>query len=97
MKEHLISNAIALFVIGFTFCGCGKNPENAITEKSAASYPLPEPPVVVDCEPGIPVKESACPSLPRSAAGVQGRCSCLTNPVREYKLSLCASSKKRFS
>ncbi|MEI9864197.1 MAG: ABC transporter substrate-binding protein [Limisphaerales bacterium] len=35
------------------FTGCGKKTETA-PEKSAASYPLPEPPLVVDCEPGIP-------------------------------------------
>ena len=34
--------------------GCGEKSENAITEKSAANYPLPDPPVVVACEPGIP-------------------------------------------
>ena len=31
--------------------GCGKKAETP-PEKSAASYPLPDPPVVVDCEPG---------------------------------------------
>ena len=35
----------------FCFSGCGKN--EAPPEKSAASYPLPEPPLVADCEPGI--------------------------------------------
>ncbi|MGD0253759.1 MAG: ABC transporter substrate-binding protein [Verrucomicrobiota bacterium] len=34
--------------------GCGKKSETAISEKTAAGYPLPDPPVVVDCEPGIP-------------------------------------------
>jgi peptide/nickel transport system substrate-binding protein len=33
------------------FAGCGKKTETA-PEKSAADYPLPDPPVVVDCEPG---------------------------------------------
>jgi peptide/nickel transport system substrate-binding protein len=32
--------------------GCGKKSENAVTEKSAASYPLPDPPLVADCAPG---------------------------------------------
>jgi peptide/nickel transport system substrate-binding protein len=42
----------ALFATAiFCFSGCGKKPETA-PEKSAASYPLPDPPVVVDCEPG---------------------------------------------
>ena len=53
MKKSLVSSAIALFVIGFTLSGCGQKTETA-PEKSAASYPLPDPPVVVACEPGIP-------------------------------------------
>jgi peptide/nickel transport system substrate-binding protein len=36
----------------FYFSGCGK--KTAAPEKSAASYPLPDPPLVADCEPGIP-------------------------------------------
>ena len=36
----------------FCFSGCGKKSETA-PEKSAASYPLPDPPLVADCEPGI--------------------------------------------
>jgi peptide/nickel transport system substrate-binding protein len=51
MKKSLVSTAIALFAIGFSLCGCGKKTEPA-PEKSAASYPLPDPPLVVDCEPG---------------------------------------------
>lgn len=44
--------AFAVFAAAvFCFSGCGKKSETA-PEKSAASYPLPEPPVVVDCEPG---------------------------------------------
>jgi peptide/nickel transport system substrate-binding protein len=35
----------------FCFSGCGKKSE---TEKSAASYPLPDPPLLADCSPGIP-------------------------------------------
>jgi len=39
-------------VAALCLSGCGKK---AVTpEKSAASYPLPEPPLVSDCEPGIP-------------------------------------------
>ena len=44
----------------FTFCaaaivlaGCGKSSTPAAPEKSAASYPLPEPPLVAKCQPGI--------------------------------------------
>ena len=38
----------------FCFCGCGKKSETASSGKSAADYPLPEPPLVADCAPGIP-------------------------------------------
>lgn len=34
--------------------GCGKNPGNAPAANSAADYPLPDPPLVADCEPGVP-------------------------------------------
>jgi peptide/nickel transport system substrate-binding protein len=37
----------------FGLSGCGEKPETA-PAKSAASYPLPDPPLVVHCEPGIP-------------------------------------------
>jgi peptide/nickel transport system substrate-binding protein len=33
--------------------GCGKKSETASSGKSAADYPLPEPPLVADCAPGI--------------------------------------------
>jgi peptide/nickel transport system substrate-binding protein len=45
--------AFAVFtVIIFCFSGCGK--KTATPEKFAASYPLPNPPLVADCNPGIP-------------------------------------------
>ena len=37
----------------FCFAGCGKKTETA-PEKSAANYPLPEPPLVASCDPGVP-------------------------------------------
>jgi peptide/nickel transport system substrate-binding protein len=50
-----MKNSVQVFAIlaaaTFCFSGCGKQSETA-PEKSAASYPLPDPPVVVDCEPG---------------------------------------------
>jgi peptide/nickel transport system substrate-binding protein len=49
MKNFVQAFAV-LAVAVFGFSGCGKKP--ATPEKSAASYPLPEPPAVVDCEPG---------------------------------------------
>ncbi len=44
---------LVLAVAIFGLSGCGKNTETA-PEKSAASYPLPEPPLVAGCEPGVP-------------------------------------------
>jgi len=35
----------------FCFCGCGKNSE---TKNLRVNYPLPEPPLLADCNPGIP-------------------------------------------
>ncbi|HXR46940.1 MAG TPA: ABC transporter substrate-binding protein [Candidatus Limnocylindrales bacterium] len=54
MKKTLVLSAVVLFAIGCSLCGCSNKSENAISEKAAASYPLPEPPVVVNCQPGIP-------------------------------------------
>jgi peptide/nickel transport system substrate-binding protein len=44
--------ALAILITAvFCFCGCGKKSE---TEKSTANIPLPEPPLVAGCAPGIP-------------------------------------------
>jgi peptide/nickel transport system substrate-binding protein len=52
MKQFIWVTGILIATIA-CFSGCGEKPANA-PEKSAASYPLPEPPLVADCEPGIP-------------------------------------------
>ncbi|MGD0351681.1 MAG: ABC transporter substrate-binding protein [Verrucomicrobiota bacterium] len=54
MANSFVRNAVVSAVLMICLSGCGKRSEHAITEKSAASYPLPDPPVVVDCEPGVP-------------------------------------------
>jgi peptide/nickel transport system substrate-binding protein len=51
MKNFIRAFAILMVTI-FCFSGCGK--KSAVPEKSAASYPLPEPPLLADCSPGIP-------------------------------------------
>ncbi len=51
MKKNCLI-AVGILALAIALSGCGKNPANP-PEKSAASYPLPDPPVVVDCEPGI--------------------------------------------
>jgi peptide/nickel transport system substrate-binding protein len=45
---------VALVAVIACLSGCSKKSENAISEKAAASYPLPNPPVVATCQPGIP-------------------------------------------
>ena len=45
----------ALFTAAvFCFSGCGKKSENAASGNSPANYPLPDPPLVADCSPGVP-------------------------------------------
>ena len=53
MKNSIVQTAVIFAALLVCLTGCGKKtePTPAIP---AASYPLPEPPVVVDCEPGIP-------------------------------------------
>src|SRR5271157_3947994 len=53
MKTMFWSSAI-LVAAAIGFSGCGKKSEPAGPAKSAAIYPLPEPPLVADCAPGIP-------------------------------------------
>lgn len=43
-----------LVAVAVGFSGCGKKTETAGLATQAASYPLPDPPVVADCAPGIP-------------------------------------------
>ena len=54
MTNSFVRNAAVSAALMICLSGCGKKSGNATTEKSAASYPLPDPPVVVDCEPGVP-------------------------------------------
>jgi peptide/nickel transport system substrate-binding protein len=51
MKKNCLK-AVGILAAAIALSGCGKNSANS-PEKSAASYPLPEPPVIVDCQPGI--------------------------------------------
>jgi peptide/nickel transport system substrate-binding protein len=52
MKYIFIGGAAVLAAV-VCLSGCGKNPATA-PEKPAADYPLPDPPLVADCTPGIP-------------------------------------------
>ena len=54
MKNSFAQNTALFAALLVCLSGCGKKPESAVSEKTAASYPLPDPPVVVDCPPGIP-------------------------------------------
>jgi len=52
MNKFITVAALAAAAI-FGLCGCGKKTETTPSGMSAASYPLPDPPVVVNCTPGI--------------------------------------------
>jgi hypothetical protein len=54
MANSFVRNAAIFVALTVCLSGWGKKSENAISEKSAANYPLPDPPVVVDCTPGVP-------------------------------------------
>ena len=49
--KKLANVAAASIAVILSLCGCGKNSNPP--EKSAATYSLPDPPVMVDCQPGI--------------------------------------------
>ena len=53
MKKSLAICVPLLFAVAAILSGCGEKPA-ATPQKSAADYPLPEPPLVADCAPGIP-------------------------------------------
>jgi peptide/nickel transport system substrate-binding protein len=53
MKKFVRLLAIVVAVV-FCFSGCGKKSETASSENPAANFPLPEPPLVADCNPGVP-------------------------------------------
>ena len=54
MKKVFAGTALILTAVVFGLTGCGKNSATTSSENSATNAPLPEPPVVVDCEPGNP-------------------------------------------
>jgi peptide/nickel transport system substrate-binding protein len=53
MKKFIWSNLVWAAALA-CLSGCGQKSETAISEKTAASYPLPDPPVVAACPPGVP-------------------------------------------
>jgi peptide/nickel transport system substrate-binding protein len=50
--KRFIGTATIFAAVIFCFSGCGK--KTATPENSAASYSLPDPPLLADCQPGIP-------------------------------------------
>ncbi len=48
--KRFAQTVLMLAVVGLS--GCGKKSETP-PEKSTASYPLPDPPLVASCEPGV--------------------------------------------
>jgi peptide/nickel transport system substrate-binding protein len=59
MKQDSIRIAALLLLI-LAVPGCGRKSEQAAPKGSTASYPLPEPPLVADCAPGIPGGRFIC-------------------------------------
>lgn len=51
----LAKAAALLAAVTFCLCGCGKKTETEVvsSENSVTNYPLPDPPAVVNCQPGI--------------------------------------------
>src|ERR1700677_1926800 len=54
MKKVFAGTAIILTAALLGLTGCGKNSANSLSESTVTNAPLPEPPVVVNCQPGIP-------------------------------------------
>ena len=53
MRKSLVRNAVIFVAVAVGLIGCGKKTETATPETSVANYPLPDPPLIADCEPGI--------------------------------------------
>jgi peptide/nickel transport system substrate-binding protein len=53
MKNFVRAFAILTVTI-FCFSGCGKKSESVSSGNPSANYPLPDPPLLADCNPGIP-------------------------------------------
>jgi peptide/nickel transport system substrate-binding protein len=52
MKRFIRASALLIATV-YCLTGCGKNPGTAL-EKSTTNYALPDPPLVANCEPGVP-------------------------------------------
>ena len=51
----IFERVFAIFAAAlFCGCGCGKKSENNPAGNAAANYPLPDPPLVDNCTPGVP-------------------------------------------
>jgi peptide/nickel transport system substrate-binding protein len=54
MKNYFVPTAVAAAAAVIGLSGCSKNSGNVASANSATNYPLPEPPLVATCQPGIP-------------------------------------------
>lgn len=54
MKKHVAQSAALLLMAIIALSGCGRKTQNLSSENSATNYPLPDPPLLADCNPGIP-------------------------------------------
>src|SRR5580704_12231774 len=53
MKKSIVYLGGILAAVIFCFCGCGQKSATNSPETSSVNYPLPDPPVMVNCTPGI--------------------------------------------
>src|SRR5208283_3024354 len=53
MRKTLVRNAATFATLIVCLAGCGKKTETATLGKNVTNYPLPDPPLVADCAPGI--------------------------------------------
>src|SRR5208282_2754148 len=53
MKNQPVQLIGILIIVAFCLSGCGKKNKTVPSQNSPANFPLPDPPVVVNCQPGI--------------------------------------------
>ena len=53
MKNQPVQLIGILITAAFCLSGCGEKNETVPSQNSPANFPLPDPPVVVNCQPGI--------------------------------------------
>ena len=81
MKQNFARAAIIFAATIVCLFGCGKNP-GTTPEKTTANYPLPDPPLVADCNPGIPGGGNGNLQIVRAYYGLNNRTNDVTQLLR---------------